>query len=153
MRENKECENWGKCSSIAARNKIAFSCDTCDGTAIAENAGRTVNKPLSETKICKGPICKKINPDGVRLPISEFGRNRTKSDGLQLVCKKCVCESVRVAKINRKNRTIEDSVRVATPDLLYKKLIEKLNYHKTEVEKIKRVLETIEEITGKEAPA
>jgi len=155
VRENKLCKNWEKCSKIATQNNITFSCDTCDGTALANNAGITVCKPSSETKVCHGLICKQMGPDGVRLPISDFGKNRVAPDGLQWNCKKCICESVRIAKLNRKNKGAQETgelIKVLVNDPLYEKLIKRLNYHKSEVEKIERVLETIKEITGKEVP-
>ena len=168
MRENKSCKNWDECSGIAEQNRIQFSCDSCDGTVLARNAGTTNFKgPSSDqekipkkqpelSKICSGILCKQKSPNGVVLPLSHFGKNRAAPDGLQWNCKKCVCESVRITKLNRKTKSVVKVIgpvktMVDTPDLLYEKLITRLDYHKAEVKKIEGVLETIMEIMGKEA--
>ena len=168
MRENRECKNWDECSGIAEQNKIQFSCDSCDGTALARNAGTTNFKgPSSDqekipkkqpelSKICKGILCKQKSPNGVVLPLSHFGKNRAAPDGIQWNCKKCVCESVKNAKLKRKFKKVQEINSPASvfvnDDSLYKKLIERLEYHKAEVEKIEEVLETIREIMEKKVP-
>ena len=138
---------------IADRNKIAFSCDTCDGTPLANNAGVTVAKPSDEPRTCKGILCIKENPLGVEHPIKDFGKNRAAPDGLQWNCKKCICESVKQAKLNRaKTPCVKagKSAKAIANDPLFEKLMEKLSYHKSEIEKIEKILKTIKEITEEE---
>jgi hypothetical protein len=63
-----------------------------------------------EKKLCKARYCKKINPNGVWKPLSEFGKSSSEKDGLKNMCKNCKNTSQKEKPICLvENEVIEDS--------------------------------------------
>lgn len=100
-------------------------------------------KPVN-TKICRGPLCKKINPKGIVHPLETFGKNRREKDGLQKWCKKCQTDSVTRSKQKKTGKgTAAQPVAIITfrsRDDIFKETLKKMEelktFHQKELEKI-----------------
>jgi len=87
MRET-NCKNYSKCLNNGALASAEFDCNDCDGTVKEFKEQPALEKAA---KRCRGALCIKQNSHGVLLPLSEFGKNKARTeDGRQIYCKKCI---------------------------------------------------------------
>ena len=59
------------------------------GSAPAVGWGYDAGDDEVRTKVCRGLLCREIDPDGVEKPISEFGKRAGSRDGYNYICLAC----------------------------------------------------------------
>lgn len=52
------------------------------------------NQAEKTTKICKGEVCRTINPAGVERPLGDFGPDKKNKDGKLGACRMCIAYGV-----------------------------------------------------------
>jgi hypothetical protein len=68
---------------------VMIGCGGGGGKAPAVGAGYDAGAAEARTKICKGPLCRRIDPLGVERPASEYKLHPHTRDGLNYRCRKC----------------------------------------------------------------
>ena len=143
-------KNHEDCVSCDLRIKYMSLFNNLPELKVHSDCTKTLLSPPSkpvDTKICRGSLCKKINPKGIVHPFEKFGKNKHKIDGLQAWCKKCRADSVaRSRRSERQKMTDKFTVQPATvitfrsKDDIFKETLKKLEelktFHQKELEKI-----------------
>lgn len=71
---------------------------------IMENQGefKPALSPAFAKKVCKGEVCRAINPEGVEKPLDEFGPDKKSADKHKRICRRCDSWSVRKSALKKK---------------------------------------------------